>query len=487
MVTRARALEYAVRVPVVAKYLGQLCIVVAALSLAPLAVSLVFSEFEQSLRYLPVIAVLAAFGLATRRINPPEQIQINEVLVIIALIFILIPLLMTIVITSAGIGFIDAYFEAVSGVTTTGLSCLATVEDKPHTFLFARAWMQWYGGLGIVAFSLALFIQPGRSAKELAVAEIEEEDLIGGTRAHAQRIIRIYAALTAIGVVLLLVTGAGFFDSLLYSFAGVSTGGYAPYDDSLAGLGFRPRQVAVTLSFISGAVPLTIYSGLFRRRGGYKTENLEMIWLLILCLFFSAATFALMTSSGYAPLKALLDAPVLAFSAQTTAGFSGVDVPALGNGVKALMLFPMLIGGGIGSTAGGFKIIRLLVALKVVHSVVKRTGLARRAVYRPHLMGRSIDESLISDVLRIIFLYLAVTALSWLAFVIYGYAPFDSLFDVVSAVGTVGLSAGVAGPDLPAVLKGVLIADMIMGRLEIVALLVLFSPATWIGRRHALK
>ena len=485
MVTRARALEYTVRIPVVAKYLGQLCIAVAILSLAPLAVSLIFAEFEQSLRYLPVIIFLVAFGFATRRINPPEQIQVNEVLVIIALTFILIPLLMTIVLTNAGIGFVDAYFEAVSGVTTTGLSCLATVEDKPYTFLFARAWMQWYGGLGIVAFSLALFIQPGRSAKELAVAEIEEGDLIGGTRAHTRRIIRIYATLTAIGVLLLLVTGTGFFDSLLYTFAGVSTGGFAPYDNSLAGLGFWPRQIAVTLSFISGAVPLTIYSGLFRRGGGYQTENLEMIWLLILCVVFSAATFALMTSSGYAPRKALLDAPVLAFSAQTTAGFSGLDVPALGNGVKALMLLPMLIGGGIASTAGGFKIIRLMVAMKIIFSVIKKSSLARHAVYRPHLLGRDLDHSLISDVLQIIFLYFVISTLSWLAFVFYGYDPLDSLFEVVSAVGTVGLSAGVTGPGLPDVLKGVLIADMIMGRLEIVAILVLLSPGTWFGRRHS--
>jgi len=485
MASQTSELQYSVRIPVVLKYFGQLCLVVGVLSLAPLMVTLIFGEFGQSVRYLVVISFLGALGLMHRSTPKPGQIQINEVLVIVALSYCLLPLLMTVVMTGPGIGFLDAFFEAVSGVTTTGLSTLATVEDKPASFLFARAWMQWYGGLGIVVFSLALFIQPGKRAKDLATAESGDEDLIGGTRAHARRVVRIYLVMTAAGVALLLLTGTNFFDSLLYTFASVSTGGYAPYDDSLAGLGSSAGQIAAGLSFLAGAVPLTLYSGLFRRRAGPRTGELELLWLVLLGLAFSTGAFLLMVHGGANPLKALLDAPVLAFSAQTTAGFSGLDLASVDQELKALLIFPMLIGGGLGSTAGGFKIIRLLAVLKVVHLVLQRTSLPQHAVYKPRIMDRDLDRDFLADVLQIIFLYFAVTALSWLAFVLHGYNPLDSLFEVVSAVGTVGLSAGVTGPDLPALLKGVLIADMIMGRVEIVAILVLFFPQTWIGRRHA--
>jgi trk system potassium uptake protein TrkH len=456
---------------------------VAALQCAPLLVSLISGEYRQGLSYLPVIAVLALLGVIGFRLRGPKGLQVNEVLVIAASTFCLVPLLTALPMTGPGVPFIDALFEAVSGVTTTGLSTLSTVEDKTATFLFSRAWMQWYGGLGIVVFSLALFISPGRRAKDLAVSEAGEDDLIGGTKAHARRILRVYGALTVLGMGALLVAGTGLFDSVLYILASVSTGGYAPYDDSLAGLGSGARQIVCGLSFLSGAFSLTVYSGLFRKRGGARFEDLELLWLIGLGLVFSALAYWFMADAGAPAVRALLDGPMLAFSAQTTAGFSGVDVGAQSDAVKALMLLPMLIGGGVGSTAGGFKIIRLLIALKMIAALVRKASLTRHARHVPGLLGRDLDEKLIADSLQIITLYLLVTTLSWLTFVAHGYAPLDSLFDVVSAVGTVGLSTGVTGPELPALLKGVLMADMLMGRLEIVAILVLIYPGTWIGRR----
>ena len=179
-------------------------------------------------------------------------------MVLVALMFLFTPLAMSYPMMSSGLGFLDALFEAISGVTTTGLSTKATLVGAPATFLFARAWMQWYGGLGIVVLSLALVMQPGPVAKGIAATEAETDDLVGGTRANGQRVLKVYGAMTALGIIGSLSVGVGFFDAVVYTFAAVSTGGFSPHDGSLAILGW-PAQVWITLLCLAGAVPLTFY------------------------------------------------------------------------------------------------------------------------------------------------------------------------------------------------------------------------------------
>ena len=153
---RIASISYTVRIPVIAKYLGQIGLMVALLCVPPLLVSLLFGEHAFSLRFIAVIGVLLVTSLPLIRLPAPDQIQINEGLSITALTFALTPLLMTYPLMAAGLGFQDALFEAISAVTTTGLSTLTDIENLPRTFLFARAWMQWFGGLGIVVLSVSL-------------------------------------------------------------------------------------------------------------------------------------------------------------------------------------------------------------------------------------------------------------------------------------------------------------------------------------------
>jgi trk system potassium uptake protein TrkH len=188
---QATELRYAVRYRVVCKYFGQLCLVLAALTLVPLAMSVIFGDRIITLRYGIMIGGFAALGAGLARLRAPSRVQANEGMVLVALMFFFTPLVMSYPMMASGLSFPDAFFEAVSGVTTTGLSTKATLVGVPETFLFARAWMQWYGGLGIMVFSLALVMQPGLVAKGLTVTDTETDDLVGGTRAHARRILKV--------------------------------------------------------------------------------------------------------------------------------------------------------------------------------------------------------------------------------------------------------------------------------------------------------
>jgi trk system potassium uptake protein TrkH len=147
------------------------------------------------------------------------------------------------------------------------------------------------------------------------------------------------------------------------------------------------------------------------------------------------------------------------------------------------MILSMFVGGDVGSTAGGIKIVRLLILARLVQVLLQRTSVTPHAVLTPRLGGRRIEADEARDAVCLAALFAGVNAASWVAFLAAGYDPLNALFDVASATGTVGLSSGVTSADLPAALKAVLCFDMLAGRLEVVALLVLFYPRTWIGRR----
>ncbi len=480
---QAMELRYAVRFRVVLKYFGQLCLVLAALTLVPLVVSVIFGDASISLRYGIVIVGLAALGASLARLRAPSRVQANEGMVLVALVFLFTPLVMSYPMMGSELGFLDALFEAISGVTTTGLSTKTTLVGSPQTFLFAHAWMQWYGGLGVVVLSLALIMQPGLVAKGLAVTEAESDDLVGGTRAHARRALIVYGVLTALGIIGSLSVGIGLFDAVLYTFSAVSTGGFAPHDGSLATFGW-PAQVWITLLCLAGAIPLAFYYRMLKEKRRVAVDFLQLRAVVIASVVVSLAVGAAMRlSAGIAWPQVLHHAPLLAFSAQTTAGFSSMPCGQLDAGSKLVLIFSMLVGGGAGSTAGGFKLLRLLIAASVFRLILLRTCLSKHAVIEPRLAGRRMQDEEIQAALLLIVLFVAVVALSWLPFVAMGYSPLDSLFEVVSATGTVGLTVGLTSATLPPLLKGILCVDMLMGRLEIMAWLVMLYPGTWFGRR----
>lgn len=484
MAKQASELSYAVRLRVVLKYFGQLCFVLAALTLVPLGVALAFGEIHISLRYAVVLCVLIAFGAMLTRGRAPLRIQTNEAMVLTALIFLFTPLVMSYPMMGSGLSFMDAFFEAISAGTTTGLSTTITVENKPSSFLFARAWMQWYGGLGIVVLSVALVIQPGLAAKQLAVTEGYKDDLIGGTKAHARRVLLVYCILTGIGVACLWLLSGNLFNAVLYALAAISTGGFAPHDASLAGFGDWPVQWMVILICLLGAVSLAFYPRVFRKGWRLILKDVQLQGFLVVAVAAVTLLAVCMRMVHDVPWsQTLYHAPLLALSAQTTAGFSTTDLSGLDAASKIVLILSMAIGGGIGSTAGGFKILRLMILIRLLQATIVRTCLPTHAVFRPFLGGHPLEDFEIKEALSIILLFVMVIIVSWLVFVATGYDPVDSLFEVVSATGTVGLSAGVTGPDLPAFLKGVLCVDMLMGRLEIVAWLVILFPRTWFGRR----
>lgn len=477
-------LRYAVRPRMVLKYLGQLSVLLAGFILVSVAVALYFREFSAAAWHGAAVVALGGGGYALARLPASGDLQLNEALVITCLIFLVGAVITSPAIMSAGVSPVDALFESISGVTTTGLSTLDTVENKPRSFIFTRAWKQWYGGLGMIVFSLALVSSSSLPAQRLATTEYFEKDLVAGARAFARRALAIYAVLTAVCVTGLFVLRVGILDSLAYAFAAVSTGGFAPHDASLNALASPVPQVFIMIMSFSGAVSFMYYIRLINQGWRAVDRAGEFVLLVLLGLGTSGLLVLCAVVVRDTPWTAtLFDDVLTAFSAQTTTGFSTAPIEPLDNASKLVLIVSMAIGGEAGSTAGGFKVMRFLIFLRLIHTLMVRTALPRHAVQRATFSGRALDEVEISKALMVILAIGLLVLVSWFAFLAYGYEPMDALFEVVSATSTVGLSTGITGPDLPAFLKAVLCVDMLMGRLELFAWLVLLAPRTWLGRR----
>ncbi len=478
-------LFFAVRLRILAHYCGPFCLIIAVLNLVTLAVALLNSENIIAASYAAIIIVLLCLGFLLGRVKVDGGMQMNEAMVLAALVFFSVPLVMTIPLLAYGVPFMDALFETISAATTTGLSTLGPIEQRPLTFSFARAWMQWYGGLGIVVFSLALVVRPGMSALRLASLDAPD-DLVGGTRAHARRVLVVYAILTACGLLVWLVLGGQPLEGLLYVLAAVSTGGFAPTNGSFADLpGLRMAWV-VTLAALSGAVPLALYHKAWRNGWRQFLQNMELRALVAAGVITSLILGASLWAQGFTLSGAMTHAPLMALSAQSTAGFSSLDSATLDAGSKMILILAMSIGGSVGSTAGGFKLLRVLILFGLLYRCLKSLSVPTDAVVVQRLGQRRIEATEVQDALMIILIFIIVVLFSWIAFLIYDYSPLNALFEVVSATGTVGLSSGITQAGLPSLLKLILCADMLLGRLEFVAWMVFFYHRTWFGKKRGI-
>ena len=479
----AETLTYAVRLRVIGKYLGQLALMLAALACVPLVASLVFQEYAIGLRYLAVITLLAILGVLSLRLPDASRIQVNESLCIVALAFTFSPLVMLYPMLGAGLPALDTLFEAVSAVTTTGLSTLPGVEELPRTFLLARAWMQWYGGLGIVVLSVALLLGHQLATRRLT-EPVSDETLVTTSRIHARRMLTVYSALTLFFLLVVWwLTGDGFV-ALTHVLSAVSTGGFSSFDQSLGGMEPWSARYAVIAASLCGAIPLPFFYRVWQSGWREALCDMELRALLLCSLLLIALLAWLLAENMHLPWQdSLRHAVVIGISAQSTAGFTSLPIAQLDDSSKIALMVSMFIGGGVGSTAGGIKLLRLLILLRLLQFLMQRTAMSSHAVAEPRLGGKVLESDDVQRIMVLILLFGIVILCSWFTFVGYGYAPLDALFEVVSATGTVGLSTGITGQSLPALLKVVLCIDMLLGRLEIVALLVVLYPRTWFGKR----
>ncbi len=448
-------------------YLGLILILLGASFTAPAIVSLVYGE-DYTVDYLLASATIALIGYLLWRGSIQEEITYTDSLYIAVISFLLPAIANTIIMVLNGFDPWDSLFESISGITTTGLSMFVT-EELPKTIVFVRAWLQWIGGIGIVIVTIGFLLKPGTVAYQLFATHLRKEAYMPSVRMIARAVLGLYGFLTIAAFLTYWLSGIGVYESIVYALTTTSTGGFAATNTF-------PRAIVwptIVFMFIS-AQSFTRYYLLIKFRRIKYLVNAIQIWSFIavnaigFLLFYLAITWSGATVS-------YTDALFNTLSALSTTGYSTIDMTSLPDSAKYIIAILMLIGASMGSTGGGIKQYRLIV-------LVKELGRRLKKIYSPPetitvvKIGDNVigDDEIYMHVL-VIHLYIIALALSLMIFLLSGYPLIDSLFNVASALGTVGLQTVMLNNNIEWYLKLVISIDMFLGRLEVITVLAVIA------------
>ncbi|MEO1779725.1 MAG: potassium transporter TrkG [Pseudomonadota bacterium] len=430
---------------------------------------------------LAACALALTAQLAVRRHALPKDLRRIEALATVALVFLIAALLSVPAFMTVGMSVPDAFFEAMSGITTTGLSVAADPDAWPFAVHVFRSWLQWVGGLVMATAVLALILPSGLPTMRLGRVGISEGDRIASTRLQARQLLVAYSGLTIFVTALTLLVIEDWREALVLSLSGVSTGGFAPRSDSLASYTLQ-AQITVMAGCLLGSVSLLTFvlvsQGKLRK--AWDLGSLKRVGAM--AVGASVIVVGLLYAGGERSSDAFADGALNVISALTTAGYSTSPMPASG---AALLVFVcvMLIGADNGSTGGGLKLSRVSVAFTALRHAVRTPMLPDRAVAPLRSKGGLVEDNALIGLIALGLIYAMALGLLCLHFLVHGYPAGPALFDSVSTLSTVGLSMGLVGADMPTDLKLTLALGMWLGRLEFIAVIVLALPMTWRNRR----
>lgn len=473
-------------------FLGLILLTVGVIMLVPVPVAYYFGGESFLIPYFVVPAVIAIIaGIILRKRFPRTEISLGGAMVVVALTWIIISLFSSIPFmlgtqklrggekNPTSMGFVDSYFESMSGFTATGLTMIPTdnastsdntftfnIETCPRTILFWRSLTQWVGGLGVIVLFLAALIGAGKAARKLYVAEARAERIEPTVRETAKSMWKVYTLFTLVGILGFLLVGMPLFDSINHSMTGIATGGFTVHNDSFASYGGLVYVIAIPL-MLAGATSFAIHQRVLKGKWRELFRSVEVKLMLVL-VALGAIILAFQVSGGHALFQST--------SALTGTGFSTTTISGWGDLSKGVLISQMMVGGCYASTSSAIKLIRTIVIIMAVYWIVKKSFLPERAVVPMKISGRIYNEREIMEISIYAFVYVLV--LIGGAMVLMAVGPnsgMDSLFESASAQGNVGLSVGITSVNLHLAGKITLIIQMLIGRLEILPVVALAS------------
>ena len=472
------------------------CALVGLMSGVTLLVAIALGEPEMIFPF--AAATVISFALATATYLPlrkaPEA-QLKHGLIIAALGWLLAALMGALPFFIAAHGssaeaisafrdYGSALFESMSGFTTTGLSVVSRPDLLPRTLQWWRSLMQWIGGVGIIVLMLGLTATPIRPGKGIFFAE-RDAKLHPSISSTIRTMWWIYVLYTFIGVVLLWGVGMGIWDSINHSMTALSTGGFSTSPESMGQYtGWGVRLTILLLMFV-GATSFATHNDLLQGRKDILRGNFfQARWLFV----FAGGFALILVAENLLALPPVSSAASVfqVVSAVTTTGFQTESLRAWSEGAKLILILAMFIGGATGSTAGGIKVMRAVLLARGMGWWLSRMISSPKKV----LQFRVGHEKLSPEAASYRVQGAAVIFFSWLVCTLAGtlvlmqvipdgFTLADSLFEVVSAQSTVGLSVGITNPGMSTVAKLVLTINMWMGRLEVLPILMLFRAMFW--------
>ncbi|MEM0976761.1 MAG: TrkH family potassium uptake protein [Pseudomonadota bacterium] len=433
-------------------------------------------------------SLLGAFLILTCSNAERRRLTLQQTFILTVGVWVVLPVFgsIPILLDVPGIGFTDAYFEAVSGMTTTGATVLTDLQTLPQGLLLWRGMLQWFGGIGIIV--VAMVFLPELRVGGMQIFRTEGFDTFGKILPRAAQIARsvfsIYLALTVACLVGYSIAGMSFFDALVHAMTTLATGGFSNYDTSFADLGAAAEYVSVVFMLLA-SLPFVRYVQLVALDGrplildpqvrGFLITALTIVVLLLIwrALFVT-------TDFEAAFRKALFNG----VSILTGTGFASENYMLWGSFPIVLLFIAGLIGGCAGSTTCSIKIFRFQLLIAAVKTQVQRLHMPH-GVFQPRYGGKRVSDEILSSVIAFFMMFLLSLAVIAVLLGMTGLDMTTSISGAVAALCNIGPGLGpIIGPagdygSINTVAKWILICAMLLGRLELMAVFVLFTRSFW--------
>lgn len=467
---------------------GQMLLLEAVLLLLPVATALIYREScVFALLWAMAAALLAGFLIMLVSKPKDTVIYSKEGFVITALTWVMFSAIgaLPFVISGEIPSYIDAFFETVSGFTTTGASILTDIESMSKGLLMWRSFTHWVGGMGILVMVMA--VAPMTTDRSIHIMRAEMPGPVVGklvprARQTAKILYVIYFILTVLEIILLLCGGMNLFEAMIYTFGTAGTGGFGCYGDSMAGFTPYLQWVVTAFMFIFGINFNLYYLALIKRfKAVFSSEEL---WTYTGIVLISATAIALNVRSLYPTLgEAVRHSAFQVMSIVSTSGFATTDFNLWPDFSRIIIVILMVIGACAGSTAGGLKVSRVIMLFKSVKRELKRM-LHPRSVQTVRFEGKPLEDKTISGVCIYFAIYMAIV---FTLLLLISWEPFDfetKFTTVLTCFNNVGPGLGAVGPSgnfagYSDITKLILSVAMLLGRLEIYPMIFALSPSVW--------
>lgn len=469
--------------PLVLNYLGAFSILIGLIILSPLTLTIFWSQERSDAHYFVIPALVAFFfgGLTLWVFKGKKKGHLahnhDAVLVVgtwfLAILFSSFPFLL-----SGQLTFTESVFEAASGYSTTGLT-VVDVESMSHIFLLFRSLMQLFGGVGLVLL-ITSFVS-NQYGMRLYSAEGHGDKLVPNLLRSARTILSIYMLYIVLGVILYVIFDMPFFDAVNHSISAVATGGFSVKAESIGYYDSIPIEIVTMILMVLGGTNFFVHLLIMKKKFKLVFRHVEIRFLGLLSLIFIPIfVISLIRFNQFSFGEAFRVGTFHYLTTITTTGLQTVSsIHIFPTSLLFAMLILMMIGAGMGSTAGGMKLFRVALAFKSVYWNI-RDALGHKKMIRPRFINRlgtnrAVTNEDINDNYTFLIVYLIILVIGITIFTFNGYNFHDSIFEFTSTLGTIGLSSGIIGSNPSNVILWTGVVGMLIARLESYVIIIALS------------
>lgn len=474
----------------VVNVLGKIMFMEGALMILPLIVAIIYGEYDTLIAFLIPIVILVSIGLAFGVKTPKNKMLLaKEGFMICGLAWIFMSAFGCLPFVISGMipNYLDAFFETVSGFTTTGSSILTKVEGNPYGLLFWRSFTNWIGGMGVITFLMAIVPQGDGQAMHLMRAEVpgpKAGKIVSKLTDTARILYILYFILTALEIIMLMFSGIGFYHSVVTAFATAGTGGFSAKGASIAGYHSPYVEYVVATFMLLFGVNFNLYFFMILRKFKAVFQDTELkVYLGMVIASVALICINLLSTGKMAFETAFRDSYFTVASIVSTSGFVTADFEQWSVFSKVILISLMFVGGMAGSTAGGIKVTRIVLYFKQMIRDIKQM-VRPRQVMSVRINKKSVDNSILKGINTYLVIYVFILLASTLLVSIEGESLVTTFTAVVTCFNNVGPGMDGVGATsnfahLSVLSKIVLSFDMLAGRLEIFPMMILLIPSTW--------